>query len=271
MTCEWLPSSDEVRSYKSVEAWYNRARSVRDGRPLGSGDRAIRLFVNGPIQFKNWKGTTAAELMPNDTLHIHHNVLGGYSTIRYSRWFSIAFRKIKGERYVVNLRTGDRTPFIGPVILDLKTHKFMNPYPEIVKEKVATPDQNKEWLRILKNFRRKATVMAKLGALKGNHDPYANSSFRELRSQLGVNTDEAAAKAVHKALVDNDPKAMMLLFTCLDATWYELNTLAGGGSWANKQPIPKELVNWCMRPYESRRDAVRELQGIITLNRGECK
>jgi len=188
----WLNEAT-VTDYKSVKAFFERARFPDKGKPLRSW---ARIHKDGDdYVVKTWN-TTLCRFKPNNTVEFTatpEEVWHNSCTLTGSMHRAIPFatlRIAKGRYRLAHVREIDANKTEYPdhqgfynwwdwlkkeapeyfqgITFDLATHKCLNRRPD--DKLIAIPEKRKVWLRALREFKKGIKVRAKMNVFEGISD-----------------------------------------------------------------------------------------------------
>lgn len=262
-----------MRNYHDVWLWFEKARNKLNGRPMGSGYRMKQTYghlgAGEPLRVYDWRGQYIFSITADDVLHLDGE--GDWPVVRMARWFGISKRKGKHEMMMHCKWVGDVVPAQDKMQFNLRTSKFLTRVPELVRNE--DKGRAKEWRKKVNAFRRKTKVMARIGALDQVINMYTNkegeriSAWGQTRvARAGFDITSAPAAHMLQAILENDPNRALRVALAWDADYmffYRIND----PSRLRDLYEPDFMYKMAMHAYEKRRDQVRELAGVMRLER----
>lgn len=183
----WWLNQALVTDYKSIKAFFERARFPDKGKPLRSW---ARIFKEGDDYIVKTWNTTLCRFKPNNTVEftatpeeIWHNsntlsgalhraipmMIARIAKGRYRIAHTTEVAENIKEKYTWWHWVGKEAPeYFQGITFDLKTHKCLNRRPD--DKLVPIPEKRKEWLRALREFKKGIKVRAKMNVFEGISD-----------------------------------------------------------------------------------------------------
>ena len=253
----WLRDAT-VTDYKSIKAYFERARTPDKGKPLRSW---ARIFKDGADYYvKNW-GSELCRFKPNNTVvftatteEVWHSSNTLVSALHRAMPFAMVriakgrYRIAHNEEVIKNAKESTRSEcytrsewytwlkkeapeYFQGITFNLKTGECLNRRPD--DKLIPIPEKRKEWLRALREFKKGIKVRAKMNVFEGISDIVATGG------NIGYYDRPDWSHGIYKEL----------LFTSIRDAKYPQELLKGiakthrpDHSWQWTRPSPAEVI-----------------------------